>query len=288
MISDINLKNTKFNVIPKVLIQNMENKKSNTHLFINDAGIGSNRIEMTNNYLNTFNYYHKNMIKMHRIREIENFERKEKFYKFRKDIEIPGLMFTNAYYKYTGNDFEYFENDKNNTIFKNAKINYLQDLKSNEKKNNSKLSKTKNNNDKDNIHKNLKKTSELLININNEKRRIFVYNYTKNYNHNKISKINNHKQRNETLSNDQDDDFLKYKSIKNKTIKCRIMFGKSLNNDLKIKNKEKNNGRNFSYNKNDVYQSLDVNNYQKYSKYNQSKDIKMKLLNKNKMLPLIK
>ena len=152
-------------------------------------------------------------------------------------------MFTNAYYKYTGNDFEYFENDKNNTIFKNAKINYLQDLKSNEKKNNSKLSKTKNNNDKDNIHKNLKKTSELLININNEKRRIFVYNYTKNYNHNKISKINNHKQRNETLSNDQDDDFLKYKSIKNKTIKCRIMFGKSLNNDLKIKNKEKNNGR---------------------------------------------
>ena len=161
-------------------------------------------------------------------------------------------------------------------------------MKSNEKKNNSKLSKTKNNNDKDNIHKNLKKTSELLININNEKRRIFVYNYTKNYNHNKISKINNHKQRNETLSNDQDDDFLKYKSIKNKTIKCRIMFGKSLNNDLKIKNKEKNNGRNFSYNKNDVYQSLDVNNYQKYSKYNQSKDIKMKLLNKNKMLPLIK
>ena len=56
----------------------------NKHLIINDAGIGSNRLVKLNNYLNDFNYYHKNMIKMNKIREIRSIERKQSLEKFKK------------------------------------------------------------------------------------------------------------------------------------------------------------------------------------------------------------
>ena len=59
---------------------------------------------------------------MNKILELKNLERKKLEEKFRKDKYIPGLMFSSSYYKYSGNDFEYFENDKNNIAFKKAKI----------------------------------------------------------------------------------------------------------------------------------------------------------------------
>ena len=132
-------------------------KKSYKRLLVNDEGIGSNRIIMSNHYLNTYNYYHKNMIKMNKILELKNHERKKILEKFRKDKEIPGLMFSTAYYKYTGNDYEYFENDKNNVAFKSAKINYLQDLENNIGQNiRLKLLKKDNNKEQYKIFKSLK------------------------------------------------------------------------------------------------------------------------------------
>ena len=164
-------------------------KKPYKPLLVNDEGIGSNRLVMSNHYLNTYNYYHKNMIKMNKILELKNHERKKILEKFRKDKEIPGLMFSSAYYKYTGNDYEYFENDKNNVAFKSAKINYLQDLVNNMGQNvKLKLVKRSNNNkDQYKIFKSLKLSRGLTHDdLPNEEKKLA--NKNKIYNYNKRNK----------------------------------------------------------------------------------------------------
>lgn len=261
------------------------------HILINDAGIGSNRLEMTNHYLNKFNYYQKNLIKMNKILEINSYERKKKLEKFRKDKEIPGLTFSSAYYKYTGNDYEYFENDKNNVKIKKAKINYLQDLLSKNENNNQLKLKKKNNKSKDDyIYKSLKLPEGLTKDklINEEKKLInkdIIYNY---------------KQKNKAFSLDKDDLLYfktNYNIIKSNNIKCRIIFGRTLHNDSEYKKKEKNKKRNISYNKNknnivNYYtnsESLDKNEGEEnFKKEEKSRINKMELFHKNKLLPLIK
>jgi len=259
-------------------------KKPYKPLLVNDEGIGSNRLVMSNHYLNTYNYYHKNMIKMNKILELKNHERKKILEKFRKDKEIPGLMFSSAYYKYTGNDYEYFENDKNNVAFKSAKINYLQDLVNNMGLNvKLKLVKRSNNNkDQYKIFKSLKLSRGLTNdNLSNEDKKLPNKN-----------KIYNYNQRSKTMHNE--DDFLastKYHNlIRSKNIKCRIMFGKTLHNDSAFQKKEKNEIRHLSYNKNknNNYELTKTNiSTQTFSKVLKSKGIKNKLLDKNKILPLI-
>ena len=258
-------------------------KKSYKRLLVNDEGIGSNRIIMSNHYLNTYNYFHKNMIKMNKILELKNHERKKILEKFRKDKEVPGLMFSTAYYKYTGNDYEYFENDKNNVAFKSAKINYLQDLENNIGQNiRLKLLKKDNNKEQYKIFKSLKISRGLTHDdLPNEEKKLA--NKNKIYNYNK---------RNKTIHND--DDFIystKYNNlIKSKNIKCRIIFGKTLYNDSELQKKEKNQIRNISYNKNKNinYELTKTNNYtQTLAKELKPKSIKNKLLDKNKILPLI-
>ena len=254
--------------------------KPHKHILINDAGIGSNRIEMSNHYLNYFNSYRKNMIKMSRILELRNIERKKKLEKFRKEKEIPGLMFSSAYYKYSGNDYEYFENDKNNVAFKNAKINYLQDLINNDKKT-LKMKSNDNKNMDSYIYKSLKISEDLIKGNLTKEEKKFV---NKN-------KIFNYKQRNELKI---DDDLLYLKTntylIKSKNIKCRIIFGKTLNNDSEHHKKENTQKRSVSYrNKKIGCDSFDINSHnQKSRKEDKSTNIKMKLLHKNKLLPLIK
>ena len=228
---------------PKLIIPHKKER-----ILINDEGIGSNRIQMSNHYLNNFNYFHKNLIKMNKIREMKIVERKQNLDKFRKDKEIPGLMFSNAYYKYHGKDF--FEDNKINIYFKTAKINYLQDLFDNEN-----IIQLKSNNNK---NKNNLRYSENLNNNYSKDKLIHFQNY----------KINNYKQKNLTLNNDD------FNDLKNGNIRNKIMLAKTSNNyyDIKIKIKNK---RYYSYNKNkdDDYVH---------------KSTKNKFLNKNKLLPLIK
>ena len=140
---------------------------------------------MSNHYLNYFNSYRKNMIKMSRILELRNIERKKKLEKFRKEKEIPGLMFSSAYYKYSGNDYEYFENDKNNVALKNAKINYLQDLINNDKKT-LKMKSNDNKNMDSYIYKSLKLSEDLIKGKLTKEEKKFV-NKNKIFNYKKIN-----------------------------------------------------------------------------------------------------
>ena len=238
----------------------------NRHLIINDAGIGSNRLVKLNNYLNDFNYYHKNMIKMNKIREIRSIERKQSLEKFKKDIIVPGLTFSSAYYKYTGNDYEYFENDKSNAIFKKAKINYIQDLLMNkgDKKNFKLDGKNNRNENEKNIYKTLKLSKNILLN-------------------NKNKTINNQFYRKKLFNSKDDSIYFRTNNniFKNKSIKCKIFFGKTLKDDLEFKKMNKK--RNLSHNKNERYQTLNEYNCNLYTKSQ-----KMKLIKKNKLLPSIK
>ena len=258
------------------------------HILINDAGIGSNRIKMSNNYLNTFNYFHKNMIKMNRIKEIKAFERKQQSERFKTEKEIPRLMFSSGYYKYTGNDYEFFENDKSNVVFKKAKINYLQDLLNN---NENKINNINDINNKDkHMYKSLKLSGKLMLDENNTKNE---NKYRNICNKSIKSKIYKYNQDNKSYENN--DDFIYSKTnrninyFKNKSIKCKIIFGKNLHDDLEYKNKEKNKVRYLSYNKN-RYETLNMNHHSNKFEKNEldTKSIKMKLLSKNKLLPLIK
>ena len=239
----------------------------NKHILINDAGIGTNRLVKSNNYLNDYNYYYKNMIKMHKIRELKTIERKQNLEKFKKDIIVPGLTFSSAYYKYTGNDYEYFENDKSNATFKKAKINYIQDLLLNkDNKINYKLDLKNNKNENEkNIYKTLKISKNKLLNSKNK---------TTN-NNNKI------------FNSDDDNDFIYSRTNNNifkaKNIKCRILFGKTLRDDLEFQKMHKNKKRNLSHYTNGRYQSLN----ERLCNLN-TKSPQMKSLKRNKFLPLIK
>ena len=256
--------------------------RSHKQILINDAGIGSNRLKMSNNYLNTFNYFHKNLIKMNRIKEIKTFERKQKLDKFKKAKEIPGLMFSSAYYKYTGNDYEFFENDKSNVNFKKPKINYLQDLLNNNENDINDMNEI--NNKDEHMYKSLKLNGKLIIDDNISKNE---NKYIKSNIFNKNKVINNYNQENKTY--ESIDDFIYSKAnkninyFKNKSIKCKIIFGKTLHSDLEYQKKEKNKKRYLSYNKNRC-ETLDINNQN--NKY--EKEFKMKLVHKSKLLPLIK
>ena len=244
--------------------------KPNKYILINDANIGSNRIVMSNHYLNTHNYFHKNLIKMNKILELKNLERKKLEEKFRKDKYIPGLMFSSSYYKYSGNDFEYFENDKNNIAFKKAKINYLHDyMDDNEKTVKLKMNKKNNQNKEEYIYKSLKLSGNL-----------------KHDDTFKIDKIFNYNKKSKTLHNEEFHSTNKNNFFKNQNNKYKIYFGKT-----EYLKKDKNKRRFMSYDKN-------INNNSEYneeitskqnldrvinSKYNNN----IKLIKKQKILPLI-
>ena len=158
---------------------------------------------------------------MNKIREMKTVERKQKLDRFRKDKEIPGLMFSNAYYKYHGKDF--FEDNKINIYFKTAKINYLQDLFDNEN-----IIQLKSNNNKNKNHlrysENLNHSKDKLIHFQN-------------------NKINKYKQKNLTINNDN------FNNPNNDNIRNKIMLAKTSNNYYDAKMKIKNR-RYLSYNKN--------------------------------------
>ena len=112
----------------------MESKctSSNNHIWINDAGIGSNRIVIANNYLNTFNYYNRSTIKLLEFRKHKSLERKLLSEEYKNMKTLPGMVYSTSYYNYSNNNYK---NNRYKTInydniqnIKQAEINYLNDL----------------------------------------------------------------------------------------------------------------------------------------------------------------
>ena len=104
----------------------------NNHMWINDAGIGSNRIVIANNYLNTFNYYNRSTIKLLEFRKHKSLERKLLSEEFKNMKTIPGMAYSTSYYNYgnynnKNNRYSTINYDNNQDI-KQAEINYLNDL----------------------------------------------------------------------------------------------------------------------------------------------------------------
>lgn len=125
----------------------MESKCTNSnnhHMWINDAGIGSNRIVIANNYLNTYNYYNRSTIKLLEFRKQKSLERKLLSEEFKNLKTIPGMVYSTSYYNYNNKNNRYNTiNYDNNQGIKQAEINYLNDLidlKRKEKRDKQKLS----------------------------------------------------------------------------------------------------------------------------------------------------
>ena len=70
------------------------------NMFINDAGIGSNRVIVSNNYLNNYNYFNKNNIKMLELRKKKYQENIIKLEEFKKETTPPDFSYTTSYYMY--------------------------------------------------------------------------------------------------------------------------------------------------------------------------------------------
>ena len=104
----------------------------NNHMWINDAGIGSNRIVIANNYLNTYNYYNRSTIKLLEFRKQKSLERKILSEEYKNMKAIPGMAYSTSYYNYgnynnKNNRYSTINYDNNQDI-KQAEINYLNDL----------------------------------------------------------------------------------------------------------------------------------------------------------------
>ena len=100
---------------------------------------------------------------------------------------------------------------------------------------------------------------------------------------NKNKTINNHFYIKKLFNSKDDSIYFRTNNniFKNKSIKCKIFFGKTLKDDLEFRKMNKK--RNLSHNTNERYQTLNENNCNLYTKSQ-----KMKLIKKNKLFPSIK
>ena len=220
------------------------------HILINDEGIGSNRILISNNYLNNYNYFNKNNIKMLNIHKRKYLENKYKKEEIKKEKSIPELAWSASYYIYfnkTNND--YIRNDKNNNELKKEEINYLQDIYQNENY-------IKFNSRKNRIKKTFRIYDDLINKISNTKHIKIKEEINELYNNkNYTTDIKNkNKNKNEWLFDD--DDFYFFNRRKNRfdDIKCNVIFGKTLSTDyeLRLKQNGKKNKNNYSNKKNNA------------------------------------
>ena len=145
---------------------------SNKHILINDVGIGSNRIIITNFYLNNYNYYNKSTIKLSEIRKQKYLERKLQLEEFKKEKKIPGQLYSTPYYSYSNKNKNNNNNNNNyNTInyesnknIKKAEINYLDDIYNNKSNENHKV-----NLKKIKLKRNYKLFDDLISNLNKKR-----------------------------------------------------------------------------------------------------------------------
>ena len=220
---------------------NIKKKKSKyispiKHISISDEGIGSNRIVISNNYLNNFNYYNKNNIKMLELRKKKYLQNRFKSEEFKREREIPELAYTTSYYIYYNNNKtnnDYIKNDRKNNNFKKAEINYLHDLfqLKTESKFNINLKTNR-------INRNLKIFDDLISDINKQKplKMTETYNINNNTNYNNNHKsysINTTKKERKKIYEGRiytelSGPSYSYKKKRkfNDDLKCRIIFGK--------------------------------------------------------------
>ena len=217
------------------------------HILINDAGIGSNRIIITNNYLNNYNYFNKNNIKMLQFRKKKYLENKLKAEEYKREKSIPELAWSTSYYiNYNKSNNDYLQNDKNNNELKKAEINYLHDLENNNIKFHSR---------KNRIRKTYKIYDDLMNNLSNNKNKV-----EDNDNINKKKKYYstefNYKEKNESKNSNKryynflDETDYNFHKRKNRfsNIKCNIIFGKTLSTDHDIMLKKNKNNNYFNQN----------------------------------------
>ena len=210
------------------------------HMLINDAGIGSNRIVMLNNYLNNYNYFNKNNIKMLEFHKRKYLENKLKAEEYKREKSIPELSWATSYYLYFNkSNNDYIKDDKNNNELKKAEINYLQDLEENALKYHSRNNK---------IRKTCKIYDDLMRDLNspkNEKKDNLKNYYSTEFNSKEKNKNNNKRYYNfQDEKTDYDFDERK-KRIYN--VKCKVIFGKTLSTDHRITLKQ--NKKNSYFNK---------------------------------------
>ena len=204
------------------------------HILINDAGIGSNRLVISNNYLNNYNYYNKNNIKMLEFRKMKYLENKLKSEEYKREKSIPKLLYTTSYYinvNKTNND--YIQKDKNNYSFKKAEINYLSDLI--QSHSDVKLKSRKNR-----LRKTYKVYDDLIKDLNNEKnKKEEIYDNDTSIQNKILNPLNlNYQNRIKNCSQNNEfyDESLDYKfNNKNNNVKCKVIFGKTLSSDYKYR-----------------------------------------------------
>ena len=200
------------------------------HLIIDDKGIGSNRVIIANHYLNNYNYFIKNNIKMSEIRKKQYLINKHRLERLKAEQLMQGIPYPSSFNNYNHNINIKINNDnkteRNKNTFKKAEINYS---------NGSFELKTDNN-----IKISLKTTTrakifdDLLINLNkkkcakkrSEKNNCYKKSYSIN-SFNKEKKIIEHKDN--ELYNSSDGKNKKFTD----DIKCKIIFGKNLASDYK-------------------------------------------------------
>ena len=228
------------------------------HMLINDAGIGSNRIVISNNYLNNFNYFNKNNIKMLEFHKRKYLENKLKSEEFKRENAIPELAWCTSYYIYFNkSNNDYIKNDKNNNEFKKAEINYLNDFQNN----NIKFHSIKNR-----IRKTYRIYDDLMNSLNCNKAKVNEKNninknkkyYTTDFNYKgKSTNKNNNKRYYNFLDEESDYNFHKRKN-RFSNIKCDVIFGKNLSTEhgilLNQKNKKK-----YSKQKNKIIKKNNTN-----------------------------
>ena len=211
------------------------------HMLINDAGIGSNRIVITNNYLNNYNYFNKNNIKMLQFHKKKYLENKLKAEEYKKEKSIPELGWSTSYYiNFNKSNNDYLQNDKNNNELKKAEINYLHDLENYNIKFHSR---------KNRIRKTYKIYDDLMKNMSSNKNKVEDNNninenkkyYSTEFNYKEKNKSKNTNKRYYNFLDETDYIFHKRKN-RFSNIKCNVIFGKTLSTDHGIMlNKNKNN-----------------------------------------------
>ena len=200
-------------------------------MMINDAGIGANRLVISNNYLNNYNYFNKNNIKMLEFRKKKYLENKFKSEESKREKSLPELVYMASYFvSFNKIKNDSIKKDKNNNSFKKTEIKFLDDLIEN--KNEFKYYPRKNR-----IRKTHKVYDDLIRELNTQKNRKEInYDNIKKevLNQNNLNcqnKKNNITQNNELYSESFD---YKFKNKENNTI-CKVIFGKALSNDYRYK-----------------------------------------------------
>ena len=249
----------------------------NRHILINDAGIGSNRLEIDNHYLNNYNYYNKSSIKLFEFNKKRYLERRLKSDKFNKEKYLPKLLlYSTSYYNYknnlnTNDDYITVTGEKNKYIktqFLNDSNNY-KDLNLKIKKNRLKKKLKFLGNiidkiitDKNINNQNINKVTDISDNSCENKK----FNSANCEQQNEIKNINN------IEYNDLYDKILFNKFKKNKKyndIKCKVIFGKTLSYDIKK--------RKLLYDKINKKKKLNIENYINKTNINRNENFKFDL-----------